>query len=202
MEDRYTKVLYEAVWAFTHPVLPKVRAVSANWDEDILHLTVYHQGELTEDEAWDISEATGHTIANFWGTVLEEKFVRWDEPKPLPHEEYWVYPPPKAWTEGLTEKQAQLSQRVQDTMKNRNIPGLRAISVEWSAVGQILLFFYFYGSPNENQDEQIAQNLSEEIMLPFERKEPQNYTAITAHPQNVLPKSQYFAWTAAAEQGL
>ena len=107
--DRDTETLYEAVWAFTHPVLPKVRAVSGYWKDDTLYLTVYYQGELSDEETEDITDATGLTISNFHGTFLEEQMLRWDEPKPLPLNQNWLYPPPKEWVDGLYAKQTKLS---------------------------------------------------------------------------------------------
>lgn len=93
--DRDKKTIYEAVWAFTHRVLPKARAVSGYWLDETLYLAIYYQRELSDEEREDITDATGRTISNFRGTILEEQMVRWDEPKPLPSNQNWLYPPPK-----------------------------------------------------------------------------------------------------------
>lgn len=72
--------------------LKKIRGVVAIWDElqNTAKITFYYDGEATEEEIENFSVANSEIIAHCSNARLEEKFIRWDYPKPLP-EKYLAY---------------------------------------------------------------------------------------------------------------
>lgn len=72
--------------------LKKIRGVTAIWNEleNTAKINFYYDGEATEDEIEDFSVANAEIIAHCSNARLEEKFIRWDYPKPLP-EKYLAY---------------------------------------------------------------------------------------------------------------
>lgn len=69
--------------------LKKIRGVTAIWDEleNTAKITFYYDGEADEDEIENFSVANTEIIAHCSNARLEEKFVRWDYPKPLPEKD-------------------------------------------------------------------------------------------------------------------
>jgi len=66
--------------------LKKIRGVTAMWDEieNTAKITFYYDGEANEEEIEDFSVANAEIIAHCSNALLDEKFIRWDYPKPLP----------------------------------------------------------------------------------------------------------------------
>lgn len=62
----------------------KLRGVTAYWKDKTAYLSFYFQGELTDDDIEQASDVCTYIIAHFPDGLLEEKFIRWDHPKPLP----------------------------------------------------------------------------------------------------------------------
>lgn len=64
----------------------KIRAVEALWNKEYhtVCLSFYINGEMTEEEREEIEIACVEIIAQCGDALLEENFIRWDYPKPLP----------------------------------------------------------------------------------------------------------------------
>jgi len=66
---------------------PKIRGVTATWKDGITaSISFYFDGEITEEDFDSASDACGEIIAQFSNGFLEENYIRWDYPKPLPKE--------------------------------------------------------------------------------------------------------------------
>jgi hypothetical protein len=72
---------------------PKLRGVTAKWREKdhTACLTFYFDGEATEEELEDASCACTEIISHFFDGLLEENYLRWDYPKPLPDRHLLAY---------------------------------------------------------------------------------------------------------------
>lgn len=66
--------------------LNNLRGVTAQWknEENTLALSMYFDGEPTEEEKDDVSAICAEIIASFSDALMEENYMRWDYPKPLP----------------------------------------------------------------------------------------------------------------------
>ncbi|MFI0436141.1 MAG: hypothetical protein ACH350_10560 [Parachlamydiaceae bacterium] len=62
----------------------KIRCVTAYWKDKTAYISFYFQGELIDDEVEAASDVCTYIIAHFPDGLLEEKYIRWDYPKPLP----------------------------------------------------------------------------------------------------------------------
>lgn len=69
----------------------KIRGVTARWKNNTACLTFYFDGAVTEDDFDAASDACGEVIAQFSNALLEENYLRWDYPKPLPDEIFLAY---------------------------------------------------------------------------------------------------------------
>lgn len=76
-----------------HLQSPKIRGVTAYWEDQTACLTFYFEGEVTEKEIENASEVCTYIISNYPNGLLKETFLRWDSPKPLP-EKFLVYKKP------------------------------------------------------------------------------------------------------------
>lgn len=67
---------------------PKIRGVTAFWrDKDnTACISFYFDGEISEKEQEDASDACTEIIAHIPESFMEENYFRWDYPKPLPKE--------------------------------------------------------------------------------------------------------------------
>lgn len=70
----------------------KLRCVTAFWrnEDHTACLSFYFDGPISDEDIDDASDICGGIIANFSDGFLEEKYIRWDYPKPLP-KEYLAY---------------------------------------------------------------------------------------------------------------
>ena len=69
----------------------KIRGVTAFWKGKTACISFYFDGEVTEDDFDSASDACGEIIAHFSNGLLEENYIRWDYPKPLPDEQFLAY---------------------------------------------------------------------------------------------------------------
>ncbi len=71
----------------------KLRGVSAQWKslENTLCLSFYIDGEASGEDLEDFSTTCGEIIASYSSGLLEENYIRWDFPKPLPETEFMAY---------------------------------------------------------------------------------------------------------------
>lgn len=66
----------------------KIRAVSAYWKEEVACISFYFNGAITEEDKESASDICTYIIANFPDGLLEENFIRWDYPRPLPERSF------------------------------------------------------------------------------------------------------------------
>lgn len=85
-------LLYIAKLTIPEFNLPTVRAVTAIWKEEknTADLSFYFDKMMTEEELEEASTACAEIIAHCSNAMLEEYYVRWDYPNPLP-ENWLVY---------------------------------------------------------------------------------------------------------------
>ncbi len=72
--------------------LQKMRAVTAEWIEieNTASMSFYFDDQATEEEIEEAAIACVEIIAHCSNGLLEEHFIRWDYPKPLP-EKFLAY---------------------------------------------------------------------------------------------------------------
>lgn len=77
-------------WIISDLKSNNIRAVDAVWKEDknTASLSFYIDGNATEEQLEDISVASAEIIAHCSNGLLEENFIRWDCPKPLPEKKF------------------------------------------------------------------------------------------------------------------
>jgi hypothetical protein len=68
----------------------KIRCVTAYWEDNTACITFYFQGEVKEEDIETASDVCTYIIAHFPDGLLEESYIRWDYPKPLP-EQFLAY---------------------------------------------------------------------------------------------------------------
>lgn len=69
----------------------KIRGVIAQWKDGTACISFYFHGEILEDDKEVASDVCTYVIAHFPDGLLEENYIRWDSPKPLPESNYWAY---------------------------------------------------------------------------------------------------------------
>ena len=75
------------------PYFDSLRGIMAVWiePENTAYLTFYYDSEATEDQLEEFSIVSTEIIAHCNNAMLNEKFIRWDYPKPLPKNDFWAY---------------------------------------------------------------------------------------------------------------
>ena len=70
----------------------RLRGVKAFFREEdsTVYLTFYFDGVISDEDLEDAYDIGAGVIANFPNGLLEEDYIKWDYPKPLP-EEFLVY---------------------------------------------------------------------------------------------------------------
>lgn len=70
----------------------KVRGIAAFWKEkeNTACLSFYFDGEISNNDKEEASDICTYIIAHFPDGLLEENYIRWDYPKPLPNK-FLVY---------------------------------------------------------------------------------------------------------------
>ncbi len=76
--------LLSVLYALIGEVSPPLRAVRIKWDEKIIHLFFYYDGEISEEDRESAENIATEVIANFSEHVLEVNIQRLDYPKPIP----------------------------------------------------------------------------------------------------------------------
>lgn len=63
-----------------------LRGVTAFWrnEDHTACISFYFDGPISDKDIDDASDICGGIISNFSEGLLEEKYIRWDYPKPLP----------------------------------------------------------------------------------------------------------------------
>ena len=91
MIDKYTKLFLSAQSALLEEVIPSLRGMAVDWDEDTICLYFYHDGQVTEEIEEGFQEVAALIIADFDKAKLDENFIQLDYPAPLPKHKHWVY---------------------------------------------------------------------------------------------------------------
>ena len=93
--DLQEHLLYITKLRLQESCIPKIRGVSAFWkqEENTACISFYFNGEITEDGFDLASDLCGEIISHFPDGLLEEHYIRWDTPKPLPKENFIPYNP-------------------------------------------------------------------------------------------------------------
>jgi DNA-binding ferritin-like protein (Dps family) len=70
-----------------------IRGVAVQWkqNENTLHISVYFDRDPTEDEKEDVSDVCGEIIASFSDALMQENYITWEHPKPLPNPAFLAY---------------------------------------------------------------------------------------------------------------
>ena len=68
----------------------KIRGVTAYWKGKTACISFYFQGEISEDDIEIASDVSTYIISHFPDGLLDENYIRWDYPKPLP-EKFLAY---------------------------------------------------------------------------------------------------------------
>lgn len=66
----------------------KLRGICAVWHNPTASMTFYFDGEISQDEIEKASDLCTYVISHFPDGLLEEHYLRWDIPKPLPLENF------------------------------------------------------------------------------------------------------------------
>ncbi len=94
MIDRQEHLLYLTNRIFQRDLEPsnKLRGIRALWREKdhTACLSFYFNGPIREDDLEEIYDLAGGVIAHFPNGLLEEQYIRWDYPRPLP-EQFLAY---------------------------------------------------------------------------------------------------------------
>ena len=91
--DRQTHLLYITELLIKELNSNKIRGVKANWNiknSRIAEISFYFDGNVSKEELENASAICTEIIADFPGDSLEERYIRWDYPKPLP-KEFFAY---------------------------------------------------------------------------------------------------------------
>lgn len=85
--------LYTTRISFEELKETNIRGVTAQWkqNENTLCITVYYDRDLSEKDQEDASDACTEIIASFSDALMEENYIRWDYPRPLPDQEFLAY---------------------------------------------------------------------------------------------------------------
>ncbi len=72
---------------------PNLRAMSVKWREEdhTACISFYFDGQIKDEYNEEASDICGGIIAHFPDGLLEENYIRWDIPKPLPESSFWAY---------------------------------------------------------------------------------------------------------------
>lgn len=69
----------------------KIRGVLAQWKDRTACISFYFDGEIEEGDKEAASDICTYIIAHFPDGMLEENYIRWDTPRPLPKSNAWAY---------------------------------------------------------------------------------------------------------------
>lgn len=77
-----------ALWG---EVSPALRAVKVKWDQDVVYLFYFYDGEISEEDNDSAQCVSAEFISSYPEYKLEEFILRVDYPKPIPKEGELVY---------------------------------------------------------------------------------------------------------------
>jgi hypothetical protein len=80
-------VLYGLIGEVSH----LLRAVKIKWDEKVIYLYFFYDGEISEEDRESAECIATEVISNFSKHTLEVNILRWDYPKQIPNEGELVY---------------------------------------------------------------------------------------------------------------
>ena len=91
MADKFIDLLIASQRALLNEVVPSLRGVAVDWDNNTIVMYFYNDGEIS-DELWNDYSCIGtEVVSNFSDAHISEKIIRLDYPSKLPDHRFWVY---------------------------------------------------------------------------------------------------------------
>ena len=84
-------LLYITELAFLDLKSTPIRGVIAIWKDETAHISMYFDGTIKEEDSEAASDACGEIAAHLPLGTMEENYIRYDSPKPLPESPFWGY---------------------------------------------------------------------------------------------------------------
>ncbi len=159
--------------------VPSLRAAQIKWDQELIHLFFYYDGEVSEEDHESAECAATEVIASYPEHQLEIDILRWDYPKLIPKVGELVY---YRREPGFIRKQQdpflQLSERdpkillrvkailsMINALLGEVSPALRLASISWNE-SKIYLYFYFEGEVSD-EDKKSAKSVGTKVISNF-----------------------------------
>ncbi|MES2345803.1 MAG: hypothetical protein V4494_07700 [Chlamydiota bacterium] len=159
-------------------VAPSLRAAKIKWDDEMIYLYFYYDGEISEEDRESAECVATEVIADFSDyNKLDVNIIRWDYPQTIPMIGETVY-----LRRDIAIKELSLPQQDQNDNSdkitwasailslNRRLwgevgPTLRAAKIEWDDE-MIHLYFYYDGEISE-EDWESAECVATEVISDF-----------------------------------
>lgn len=91
MNDKIVNLLLATQRALLSEVVPSLRGVAVDWDDNTILVYFYNDGEIS-DELWNDYSCIGTEIVSSFSTAhISEKIIQLDYPSKLPKHEYWAF---------------------------------------------------------------------------------------------------------------
>ncbi len=160
-------------------VSPALRAAQIKWDQELIHLFFYYDGEISEEDHEAAECAATEVMADFPEYHYEIDILQWDYPKPIPKEGELVYyrrevrpnkSQPQNWLK-FNESDPKIFLRVKtllsiiDGLLGEVSPALRKTSISWDQQ-KIHLYFYYDGEIS-NEDNESSKRIGAKVISNF-----------------------------------
>ena len=91
MDEKIVDLLLAAQRALLGEVVPSLRAVAIDWNNNTILVYFYNDGEISS-ELWDDYSCIGtEIVASFSNAHVSEKMIELNYPIRLPEHKYWAY---------------------------------------------------------------------------------------------------------------
>lgn len=70
---------------------PSLRGIIAHWESDVLTITYFFNGEITEELRENASILATEVLAQFFEGSLKENYISIKPSQPLPDSQFWTY---------------------------------------------------------------------------------------------------------------
>lgn len=88
---KYINLILVTQAALLDEVVPSLRGVAVDWDDNTILAYFYNDGEISEELRNDYSCIGTEIVSNYSTAHISEKIIRLDYPAKLPKHEHWVY---------------------------------------------------------------------------------------------------------------
>ncbi len=160
-------------------VSPALRSAQIKWDQELIHLFFYYDGEVSEEDHESAERVATEVIASYPEHQLEIDILRWDYPKPIPKVGELVY---YRREPGFIRKQQdpflhlneidpKFLLRIKvilsmiDALLGEVSPALRSATVSWDEK-KIHLYFYYDGEISD-EDKKSAERIRTKVSSNF-----------------------------------